>query len=53
MLEDVLARFVSVERARDVYGVVLERGDEAGQVAVDEKATMARRAQVRAQGGSR
>ena len=53
VLEDVLARFVSVERARDVYGVVLERGDEAGQVAVDEKATMARRAQVRAQGGSR
>ena len=44
VLEDVLARFVSVERARDVYGVVLERGDEAGQVAVDEKATMARRA---------
>src|SRR5262249_34464719 len=37
--EDVLARFVSLERARDVYGVVF-RGDELDDaLAVDEEAT--------------
>jgi N-methylhydantoinase B/oxoprolinase/acetone carboxylase alpha subunit len=37
--EDVLARFVGFERARDVYGVVFEREVLDDSLAVDEDET--------------
>ena len=50
--EDVEARFVSVARARDVYGVVFSHEDADGTLHIDEQATTARRAELRAQGGT-
>ena len=37
--DDVLARFVSFERARDVYGVVFEREVVDDSLAVNERET--------------
>jgi N-methylhydantoinase B len=48
VLADVVEGRVSVERARDDYGVVLI-GDGTANVAVDEPATKERRAALRAQ----
>jgi N-methylhydantoinase B len=46
--DDVLARFVSFARARDVYGVVFAEDVLDDRLAVDAEATRARRAQLRA-----
>ena len=46
--DDVLARFVSFARARDVYGVVFAEDALDDRLAVDAEATRARRAQLRA-----
>ena len=46
VLDDVLDEFCTVDRARDVYGVVVELEHEV----VDEKATKALRAKMRASG---
>lgn len=48
--DDVLARFVSLERARDVYGVVFEPGESDGELVVDATATEERRDQLRKNG---
>ncbi|MEZ5101447.1 MAG: hydantoinase B/oxoprolinase family protein, partial [Thermoleophilia bacterium] len=48
---DVLARFVTVERARDVYGVVFTGDALDDSLAVDEAATTARREALRAERG--
>ena len=53
MLEDVRARFVSAERARDIYGVVLAEGERPEELVVDQEATGARRDELRRQGGVR
>ena len=52
VLADVLARFVSHERARDVYGVVLAAAEGGAGLVVDENATSARRAELRLEGGA-
>lgn len=44
---DVLARFVSFERARDVYGVVFERGELTSDLRVDQAATAGQRERLR------
>ena len=53
VLEDVRARFVSAERARDIYGVVLAEGERPEELVVDQEATGARRDELRRQGGVR
>lgn len=52
VLEDVLARFVSIDRARDVYGVVLDQPDAGGALVIDDEATSARRDELRAERGA-
>jgi N-methylhydantoinase B len=44
---DVLSRFVSFERARDVYGVVFSSDELADGLAVDREATALRREELR------
>ena len=46
VLKDVLERWETVERARDVYGVVLSGSAEDDSLAVDTAATTARRAEL-------
>lgn len=48
--EDVLERFVSVEHARAVYGVVFSGAVDDDSLAVDVAATAAQRARLRASG---
>ncbi len=48
VVEDILDDFTSVELAREAYGVVVD----AGSLAIDEAATAALRAQLRAERGS-
>ena len=48
--EDVEARFISVARARDVYGVVFSHEDADGALHIDTTATAARRTELRAAG---
>ncbi len=48
VLKDVLERWETVERARDVYGVVLSGSAEDDSLAVDAAATSARRAELTA-----
>lgn len=48
--EDVLSRFVSFARARDVYGVVFVEDVRSDALAVDAPATEARRAELRSLG---
>ncbi|MGD9536178.1 MAG: hydantoinase B/oxoprolinase family protein [Alphaproteobacteria bacterium] len=50
VLDDVLERYVSVDAAREIYGVVLSGDAEAETLAIDEAATAKLRAQWR--GGS-
>ncbi len=52
VLDDVLDEYVSPEAARDEYGVVLRGRLEALDLAVDEPATRARRAGLRAARGN-
>jgi N-methylhydantoinase B len=47
VLADVIEGRVSVERAREDYGVVLTSGGDPADVAVDEQATARRRAALR------
>jgi N-methylhydantoinase B len=49
VLADVIDGRVSVERARDDYGVVLTSGGDPADVGVDEQATARRRAAMRGQ----
>ena len=46
MLDDVLDEYVSLEAARERYGVVLTGDAEAGELAVDSQATSALRARL-------
>jgi N-methylhydantoinase B len=47
VLEDVIDEFISLEKARDVYGVVVEVGDaEALDYRIDEEATRALRGRL-------
>jgi N-methylhydantoinase B len=46
--DDVLAQFVSLERARDVYGVVFAGSALDDSLAVDETGTRRRRDELRA-----
>ncbi|MCB1747955.1 MAG: hydantoinase B/oxoprolinase family protein [Gammaproteobacteria bacterium] len=48
VLKDVLERWETVERARDVYGVVFSGSAEDESLAVDSAATTARRAELTA-----
>ena len=48
--EDVLDELVSVAAARDRYGVVLTGSVDRGDLAVDERATRARRKELRVTG---
>ncbi|MEQ8661230.1 MAG: hypothetical protein RLW62_10465 [Gammaproteobacteria bacterium] len=48
MLKDVLERWESIERARDVYGVVLTGSVDDDTLAIDAAATAARRAELAA-----
>ena len=43
MFEDVLERYVTVEAARDVYGVVVTGDADNDTLALDEEATTALR----------
>ena len=45
---DVLSRFVSLGRARDVYGVVFSSDELGDELAVDQAATASRREELRA-----
>jgi N-methylhydantoinase B len=47
VLRDVVEQYETLERASDVYGVVLVEGTGDGGLAVDEAATAARRAELR------
>jgi N-methylhydantoinase B len=49
--EDVLDEYVSVEAARERYGVVLNGSAEAGDLVVDAEATRALRARLAAERG--
>jgi N-methylhydantoinase B len=48
VLDDVLDGFISVDHARDDYGVVLSEVDDGYGWQVDAAATNARRAELRA-----
>ncbi|MQA85120.1 MAG: hydantoinase B/oxoprolinase family protein [Streptosporangiales bacterium] len=48
--EDVLARWVSFERAREVYGVLFERDVPSDELEVDAEATRRKREELRRRG---
>ncbi len=47
VLDDVLERYVSLKAARDIYGVVLSGAADDETLAIDEAATVKRRAELR------
>ena len=48
VLRDVLERYETADRARDIYGVVLTGSPEDDSLAIDQAATDARRAELTA-----